>query len=242
MSRLILVLALLCLVVPSAHAEELTAEQRHAIVMAYLEGNPTGLRALLPSGRNADDWFPMILFEHWWRPPTVAEPPEPSTLPEQEIWPDSADRKASALTRRRIDWIAAPGPKAAYPMPQAGETDPWPVLTALVQDRLLREQGGLAAVRAADPLGKLAERFRQAQAAGTLSKHREHQLWWIDQARNDFSYGYDGDPLTPDQVASKEEGEAIARRNLILALISLLLLIAVPILIGRRAAASSDES
>lgn len=237
MSRGLLIACLWLAIAAPAHAEGLTAEQRRAITLAFLEGNPSALHDLRPTGRNADDWFPLILYEHWWRPPSTTEPPEPRTLPEQALFPDTEARRASSLTRRRIDWIAAPDPKPVYPMPGAGETDPWPVLSALVLDRTLRERGGVAAVLEHDPLGELTSSLRRQQDAGTLTMEQEHQLWWLDQARNDISYSYAGEPPTEAQRAAEAEGRAIARRNLVVALLALALLIGVPIAIGRRARA-----
>lgn len=238
MSRLLLTLGLVsCIAAPAAHAEEFTPEEKHAITMAFLEGNPEHAARYEPRDEGADAWLPTLLYEYWWRP---VPRKEARILP--DVFLRDGARKAKGLTGRRVAWIAAPHPKPPYPMPKAGESDPWPVLSALVQDRWIREAQGLEGVMRENPLGTLAAAFRKRQVAGTLSENEAHQLWWVDLARNDFSYSYQGDPPTAEQREALETGRAIADRNLIVALLALLLLIAAPIVVGLRAGRAGTAS
>lgn len=114
-----------------ASAEPVSAAARARAEKAFASGHLDDVDAAVGAGTTLGDLEPLVVRDGWWRPRDGYLPPVPP--------PDDA-----SLSARRIRWVAAaarsdPGP---YPTAGAGEVDLYPVLTALVLDRLDRETVG----------------------------------------------------------------------------------------------------
>lgn len=216
---------------PAAAAEELTPHERHALTMAYLEGNLGDLVRHTDRPEDPDRALPLAIFEHYWRAGVG------------EARTDLAKLAAASqgLAKQRYVWLQSAAPRAAFPVPDDPQSDPLRVIAALVLDRQGREGAATYDWASGGALNALAEAMRAAETKGTLTELEVHQLAWIDIARNDLSSVYQGAPPTASQQAAADDAASIAKRNKWLAIIAVLLLLAVPIFIGRRISTRTDD-
>jgi|GEM_PF-2357465 len=140
--------------VREACADRPTAGMRARVEEAFVDGRIELLERLAEPGEEPVSVEPVAVRDLFWRPVTGPR-----------SWKDPrADLDPTSVSARRIAWLRAHaaarlrGEAAVaepYPMPTAGEEDPYPRLTAWVLDRLLRETEGSDAIDADGPLGAL---------------------------------------------------------------------------------------
>lgn len=123
-----------------AQAEEgLSDKTRVRAEHAIVDGRQQDLPGILQDATTPRDRFPLELDAHWWRR-TPAE-----VAPRDDISDDTLDG-------RRIAWARAGGTKLPYPVPSGGADEPYPLLTALVEERIRRETVGAAGLPQDSPL------------------------------------------------------------------------------------------
>jgi hypothetical protein len=115
---------------------------------AFALGMLEAVEASLRGGSSDVDLEPLRVRDVWWRPAGGASAPVPKDL--------------ESLAGRRLVWLRAGG-QGPYPTPTAGESDPYPLLTALVLDRQRRETRGAARLLEETPLAPLAARSDPAR-------------------------------------------------------------------------------
>lgn len=179
-----------------------------AMASAFLHAVPAGADGPLPEGarRRAEDAFalgvleevetslrggtsdvdlePLRVRDAWWRPAAGATPPVPKDI--------------DALSGRRLVWLRTGG-KGPYPVAGAGETEPYPLLTALVLDRQRRETRGAARLLAETPLRALVA-------------HSEPARYFVETL---LPSALAGKPEAPDdgERSRRAETQALAVRN-----------------------------
>lgn len=124
-----------------AAADPASPEARARAERAFLDGRFDDMDAAVGAGTTLADAEPLAVRDLWWRPRAGYTPPA--------LAPD--DRSLSA---RRLRWLLGDGRSRAeaYPRPGPDETDPYPLLTALVEERLRRETVGADGLPEAHPL------------------------------------------------------------------------------------------
>jgi len=196
-----------------AWAGEPTQEVRNLMELAVLEGRAHDVGTIRRAAK-ADGplgFWPAAVVDLWWRPD-----PSVRTTYEKLVG------DATGLMGERYRWLLAAPPRAPYPMPKDGLQDPYPVLSALILDRMRRDEIGLEGLPEASP----------------LEQHRKHpnerMAWFANEAANDMARTYYGVPRTGEEIRLQEKADELAVRNMLLALGMVLLLLLVPVWIGRR--------
>jgi len=126
-----------CDVAP-ARAEEPDAETRRRAEYAFYVGRLWDLDGILgrpDAPQAAADRLPLLVRDLWWRGPVV--PGEGVAA-----YPPGDPDPAHALAQARLAWLGAGG-RGPWPVDERVQ-DPYPLLTALVQDRIRRERVGSA--------------------------------------------------------------------------------------------------
>lgn len=231
MRAVLTLIAMLLLCSPVLSAEELTPQERHALTTAYLEGNLGDLDRHTDRPADPDRALPLAIYEHYWRTAGADAKTDLSAL----------IAASSGLMRKRYEWLRAPIPRGAFPVPAEPQKDPWRVIAALVLDRQGREGAATYDWAASGAVNVLAASMRAAESAGTLNELEIHQLAWIDITRNDISSVYQGTPPTAGQQDAADEAASIASRNRWLAIVAVMLLLAIPIWVGRRLTSIAAE-
>lgn len=216
------VLITLLLAAPVAAAEELTPQERNALITAYLAGNLENLARITTDPSDPAHALPLAIFEHWWRDGGASARTKLDTL----------ITAATGLDKRRLQWLQSP--EGSFPMPADGERDSWGVIAALVIDRQMREGAADYDWATDGPLHALSSAMHAAKDAKQLDELEGYQLEWVDHGRDDLSLVYHGAPKTEAEKAQLAEAKSIASRNRLLALLALLGLVVIPILVGRR--------
>lgn len=131
---------------PRALAEEgLDASTRRRAELAFFEGRLWDLDGLLAAtgGQTDPDHLPILVRDRWWRGHREGA--------RGSIEPARGDADpAFELFLARLRWLAGGG-EGPWPVSAAVE-DPYPLLTALIQDRIRRERIGSAGLPADGPL------------------------------------------------------------------------------------------
>ena len=140
----------------AAGADGPTAEMRARLDEAFTDGRMSELESLAVPGEEPVSVEPLAVRDLFWRPVTGPR-----------SWKDPrGDLDPTGVSARRIAWLRAhaaarlrgePGLADPYPMPGAGEDEPYPRLTAWVLDRLLRETEGSDSLGKDGPLGALPD-------------------------------------------------------------------------------------
>ena len=140
----------------AAGADAPTAEMRARLEDAFVDGRIAELESLAVPGEEPVSVEPVAVRDLFWRPVTGPR-----------SWKDPReDLDRTGVSARRLAWLRAhaaarlrgdPGVAEPYPMPGAGEDDPYPRLTAWVLDRLLRETVGSDSIGTDGPLGALRD-------------------------------------------------------------------------------------
>jgi hypothetical protein len=220
MRALVLALVFSVALACPAWAEGLTDQERERVTFAYLEGNLEALAPLEANASGPDELLPFAIRSLWWRPD-----------PRASAAYDAAAAASEGLTRARYDWLMAPAPRGAFPMPDVGESDPWPMISAIVADRIERERRGLDALLEPGAIERLAS-ILGALPDDQLDDASREALWYLDQALNqqsDVAYGVEP---TEQDLADEQGAASIRRRNAILAVVSLVLLVAGALALG----------
>jgi hypothetical protein len=170
-------LALLALA-GSASAGPVSDAARERAQNAFIVGRVQDLDAILGAGTTPADAEPLYLRDVVWRP--MATTPRPP--------PDDG-----SLSSRRIRWMVeefATGraPLSAYPLPKAGEADPYPRLTGLVLERAWRESRGARGLPDDGPLPPL----------------HDEMLDWLDTTYAKPLYQGDVTHLLPPEAQAEE--------------------------------------
>ncbi len=198
-----------------AWAREPSPAVRTSMELAVLEGRARDV-ATIRKAAKADGplgLWPQAVLDLWWRP-------DPSV---QKTYEALVGGDVNGLMGERYRWLFAAPPRGDYPMPTDGATDPYPVLSALILDRVHRDRIGLAGLPERSP----------------LNEHREHPnervAWFANAAENDMARTYYGGlPPRTEDVQLQEKADELEFRNGLLALAMVLLLVLVPIWIGRK--------
>jgi hypothetical protein len=179
--------AALALVVgaPGARAEDLDASARARADLAFSEWRLSALDGILAGATSALDREPLLVRDAFWRP--VA----PGALPPREDEGDSLSHRRAAWLRARFA-ARTDAPRDPYPVPRAGEEEPYPRITALVLDRVRRETRGAADLETGSPLAEAA---------------------WASALVADRRTAYDGFPADP--AASARLASATARNRVL---------------------------
>ncbi len=206
MSRRALGLLLACALMgeatPCARADDLPTATRQMAELGMAEGRWEDLEGTLGAARTPRQRLPLEILAQWWRrsPGAAAAP--------------LAD---DPLTARRLDWVAQ-GSQGPYPELREGESDPWPVLTALVQDRLHRERMGVQGLPHAGPLEACAERLDPQTQARTIWFLRDHTRWQMTVSFRQM-------PPSAAEIKAQVRAEELAARNGWLGLAAIVLLL-----------------
>ena len=210
-------LTLLC---GSAEAgpEPLPAATRQRAEDAFVLGRTEDLDAILGTGRTSVDREPLAVRDLFWRP--VEGPP---------VDVPSADDRT--LSGRRIAWLSRVAAERAggapvrspYPAPEAGETDPYPRLTALVRDRIRREMGGAHGLPEQSPLAAAGDPALTA-FLNTYARHA-----YLGVAESELS-----EEERKEARAKRARIDEVEGRNVLLAVAGLLALVLGSALAGRR--------
>jgi hypothetical protein len=137
---------------PAAGAAPASPEARRRAEDAFVVGRLDDLEASVGAGTTPADRELLAVRDLFWRPARAG-----FGVPDDD----------GSLSARRIAWLAghaarwggagAATAEPPYPLPVAGETDPYPRVTALVLDRLRRESEGAEGFPAASPLAGLGD-------------------------------------------------------------------------------------
>ena len=188
-------------------------EVREAVETAWLEGRLEQIDELLPEEEPLA--FPLALRDFVWRP--------------EALTMGSARPTAARLLQAEIE--SSPKYDPARPLPEeaGGGEDPYPVLTALIRDRRLRETLGSAGLPEESPLLRLARR-------GGLSERQDDLTYYLAyQMRLVYTGRYPDDPeADAEQRRIERVAVALEERNGAWAFWSLLLFLGVPLLLGWR--------
>lgn len=140
-AALVALAALGALVPRPAAAGPASAEARARAERAFLDGRFDDLDAAVGAGTTLADAEPIAVRDLWWRPRAGYTPPT--------VAPDDG-----SLSARRLRWLLTGGRSRAeaYPQPGPDEMDPYPLLTALVVERMRREDLGADGLPEAHPL------------------------------------------------------------------------------------------
>lgn len=198
-------------------ANEPTQEVRILMELAILEGRAHDV-ATIRRASKADGpigLWPQAVVDLWWRP-------DPSIRTTYEKLVGESMGERTGLMGARYRWLLSAPPRAAYPLPEDGVEDPYPVITALIQERIRRDEIGLEGLPDSSP----------------LYQHRNHpnerMAWFAKESGNHMARTYYGVPPKMDEIRMQEKADELALRNLLLAMATLLLLLLVPVWIGRR--------
>ncbi len=196
----------------AVHAKELPESIRRMADRAFLEGRLDDLDDILTAAEEPIDRLPLLVRDTWWRMAGRAGVRR------------AASNAGDALIMKRLEWLKLPE-ASAWPVPRDGEADPYPILTALIQDRVRREWKGHEGLPQDGPLKALA---------GRLDKRREKRtIWFLDRSSSHMmSVAYRGVSPHPDQVTADREAEDLRARNGLLAALALLGFLLVPTLIA----------
>lgn len=198
---------LLCCALPdrSAPAGPASDEARARAERAFLDGRYDDMDPAVGAGTTLADVEPLALRDLWWRPKSGYRPPPI----------DPAD---VSLPARRLRWLLDPAIQTAtpYPRPVPGETDAYPLMTALVEERQRRETLGAHGLPQSHPLWDDPDAGRRLLWRWYLGRsYRGPQL-------DDFDAS-DQEAI----IAQHERADAAVRRNRTLAVASVLGLLAV---------------
>lgn len=197
----------------TAHAEVSETVRRMA-ERAFLEGRLGDLDEILAGATSQADRLPVLLRDHWWRPRPGRKPA--ALQPETGL---------DDLARARLAWLRAPAPKPPYPT-AGGGGDPYPVITALVQDRLRRETRGHEGLPEDGPLEALAGRLDPEE--------RRREIYFLaERTHQQMEDAYGGPAPYPGQAEDVAQAAELRSRNGTLAALSLLVFLLLPILLGR---------
>lgn len=199
--------------------EPLPDETRRRAEDAFVSGRLDDLDAALGTSTAPIDLEALAVRDLYWRPRGGAA----AALP--------AAAFDGSLSGRRLAWLrdasrlSAPG-EVPYPMPAAGETDPWPLVTALVLDRLERESVG-------DASRAMGER---------LLSTRDPRLEWFFREYAAPAYGVPiGEPSEQD-AKRREETDRLAARNARILVLALLGFLILSFALGRLAGKDAAET
>jgi hypothetical protein len=172
---------------PAARAEPepLSAEARARAERVFLLGRFEDLDAILGASNAPVDREPLDVLHAYWRAgERRPEPPEDASLSAQRI--------------RRV--LAERDRLATYPAPGPGGVDPYPVLSALVRDRIRRETQGVRGLPDGGPL------------AGVDDEGIRSYLPSLRVALGAVPW-----PADPEEATRAERMASLARRNGLLA-------------------------
>jgi len=204
----LLVLLGLALCASAAPAAEFAPEARHRAENAFLQGRLRDLDRILKGAASPLDRFPLWLRDTYWRS-------GPRKTPLQE-----GDR---ALFQASLAWIREP--EGPHPLGHGGG-DPYPILTALVRDRLRREHRGGLGLPEESPLVVLALRLDP-------QTEKDETFFLGERSRALMGPVYKG--VVPDAADRKLEAESrrLRGRNERWALISLGLFLLLALVLAR---------
>ena len=212
-----------------ARARVLSLQQRLAAQEAWLKGRPDEIEEHLGSAADtttAMHLLPFALRDLWWRPRPGSDLRERS---------HRALRRLEGTLADQLRWILAGG-GAPYPTFALAADDPWPVLTALVLERQMREMTGARWLPDESPVVRRK----------VLDAPEEWQDWyarwntWFYETYMRSAYeGEDIERLSEAvQAADAEQArqaDDIGTRNAWLALLAGLLFVGGAFVAGRRA-------
>lgn len=179
---------------------------RASAEQAFAYGRLGDVEALLGEGKAAVDREPLVLASDFWR----LSPTRPAGA-RHAIGPSVSERRIGWVMRGRPLWQAGSSPvgpgAAPYPEPAVGEPEPYPVLSALVRDRIRRETMGASGLPARSPLVEVRDEatslfVKTVMTPVYLGPQRDA---WTEEERRDFD-------RRRDRIAS------LASRNRLLAL------------------------
>ncbi len=168
-----------------ASADDLPDAVRADAEYALLDGRPQDLDSVLANHRRGYGPFPWVLARHWWR-----KSPAPAVV--------AGSTKAMTDAER---WAFEGSSELPYPAPPGGgAVDPYPLLRALINDRLLRETQGSAGLPEASPLA--------AYLMATGGGRDKDEGRFIGFALDMMTRSYRGD----DDAAEEFRADAAARK------------------------------
>lgn len=217
------------------HAYELSAADRHAIETEWLLGRFHDIDARLAVIRDdvvrdttARDLFPLAIRTLWWRP--TANPDQAERF--RRVGLRSGSPAYGALYANLLDGAstrAERGPRKGFQKRDAGTPwalspqlvtnaaqEDWPLLTALVLDRIQRENAGASLFLRDSPLSA----FEDAQEARIR--------YPLAALKNDRVFHYGNRPASPEEQKRKDLAIETGKRNALLAGLALLILFLVP--------------
>lgn len=197
-------LAVLASLATPARAEDgLPDELRMNAEHAFLDGRLQDLPVILDPATTPTDRFPLALAAHWWRrtPQTAG----------------SAGAPGEGLGGARIAWARAGRYKPPYPLPGGGARDPYPLITALVLDRIQRETVGAKGLPENSPL----EAYLAATGGGRTRAEGEVVQFALAMQRR--SYVGDDDPAAMARLDKHANRVANQARVIYLGLLGSLL-------------------
>lgn len=184
-----------------ASAEELP-EYVHATAEGkFLAGRLQDLAGVLDKASTPRDRFPLVLAAHWWRR-------SPGDLPDASTQPASLDAK-------RLLWAFRGGFEPPYPGYGSGgaEEEPYPLLRALIDDRIRRETQGAQGLPEEGPLAAYLQR-----SEGDRPKN---EAWDLRNGMEMMIRNYRGDADPADEFRRDRAARALHDRNRLLYLTSL---------------------
>lgn len=146
MSRLalaVLVAGFLVAGARGAPADPVSAAARARAEDAFVGGRPQDLEAAIGTSSDPDDTAMIALRDLWWRPARERVP--------AAVGGGLASRRIAWLLREERDRRDGRPPPTDFPTPDRGETDAYPRVTALVQERLRRERLGVDGLPESSP-------------------------------------------------------------------------------------------
>jgi hypothetical protein len=224
--RLLVLLAAVLAATPAVLADGLPPEARRGAEQEFLIGRPDLLEDRLEGAETAEDLFPFALRDLWWRGGPDAE---------VRAGFEAAAAGATGVTARRYAWLLGGG---AGPYPAATGEDPWPVLTALVEERLRRERDGPEGLPGAGPLARLEA---PASWAPWYTEWRAYVLEDVQAS----AYGGGERAVRaarPEEEAARERARALARRNAWAAAVTAAAFVGLVLLLGGRASRPEGTS
>jgi len=187
--------ALVLLTALSMGVPRATAERK------FLAGRLEDLPLVLDGARTAQDRLPLILAAHWWRR-------TPGAAAADSVQPDD-------LASRRVAWARAGLFEPPYPLAGSGgaEAEPYPLLRALIEDRIRRETQGAKGLPEEGPLAAYLK------APGRTPTREE--TWDLKNTMRMMIRSYRGDRDPAEEFRSDRRARALHDQNRLIYLTSL---------------------